>query len=138
MSTWETDAIRVGVLESKLDALDNELPIVYDFGAVPDSRGLDSYRGYYDHLAIGYNRVGDTTVGSLLDAVRYMLKLGILEGYKGGEYILNHDTPVWAANYSKYLTPFIVDVVEENGIVTLVTQNDESLFNIMDRLGITP
>ena len=55
----------------------------------------DSYRGYYDDLAF---EPGVTTVGELLKAAEKALG-HTFEGYKGGEFIMEKNTPIWIANY---------------------------------------
>ena len=64
--------------------------------------GLDSYRGYYADLAIEYTAVRpDTkglTVGELLEKARNAVG-ATFTGYKGGEFVMDEDTPIWISPY---------------------------------------
>lgn len=66
--------------------------------------GIESWRGRYDELALTYRTVDHgerTTVAELLPLLRKMV--GSVEtGYKGGEYRMDRDTPVWVDNYGEY------------------------------------
>ena len=75
-----------------------EFNVYFDFGNFsPDQ--VESYRGFYDQLAIGFSE-GNTKVSELLfwlkDAVG-----GIFTGYKGGEFLMDEDTKMWVANYGE-------------------------------------
>lgn len=69
---------------------------------LPDSTLIDgvdephSYRGYYSDLALERCK-GKVTVAELTEMLRGVLGKE-LTGYKGGEYLMTHDTPVWMAN----------------------------------------
>jgi len=98
--------LTLGRLIEKLEKLDGELEVIFDDGRIP--KGLDSYRGYYCDLAIGYaiipdppepsTRVERMTVSLLLDLARPALGK-TFTGYKGGDYLMNEDTPLWCSNY---------------------------------------
>jgi hypothetical protein len=54
-----------------------------------------SYRGYYDDLA--FEKMGEkTTAGKALEMARACMG-EIFEGYKGGEFQMGRNTPVWLA-----------------------------------------
>lgn len=110
--------MRLGGLIAALEALPPEMPVLIDYGSVgPYEEGeqprgrrapgrLHSYRGGYDHLALeaaeGYREefLGwhpRDTVGSLLVEARAALG-SRFEGYKGGEYLMGADTPIWVAD----------------------------------------
>ena len=60
-------------------------------------RGLgppDSYRGYYSDLAFAPE--GEMTVGELLTECRACMGR-VYEGYKGGEFPMHANTPLWVA-----------------------------------------
>lgn len=71
----------------------------FEFGSCGVT-GIDSFRGYYDELALSY---GDDEILELADF------LGILKdalgktfiGYKGGDFTMHEHTPIWVANYSR-------------------------------------
>lgn len=61
-----------------------------------------SYRGYYDQIALGHGPFNypEPVTRDLLIA-RTLAAIGMtFSGYKGGEYIMTADTPVWVANAS--------------------------------------
>lgn len=51
-----------------------------------------SYRGYYDELA--FEVTADVTVGAMLADARSALG-ATYQGWKGGDYPMDADTPVW-------------------------------------------
>ena len=74
---------------------------------------VDSYRGYYDELAIEPG--GTATVA---DAVA-MLEESIgatFEGYKGGDYTMYGHTPVWSAPYGSTGAPVTGITITAGGI----------------------
>lgn len=87
--------------------------VMFDFGsASPD--GIDSYRGYYDRLALGFS-------GERSDIMTpkdfYILLTSAVNktftGYKGGKYTMDRDTPVHVANYGETSSTEIVRVHAE-------------------------
>lgn len=55
----------------------------------------DSYRGYYCDLAF---EPGESTAGDLLKVAKDALNKEFT-GYKGGEYVMRKNTPVWCSSY---------------------------------------
>lgn len=55
-----------------------------------------SYRGYYDELAFVPEE--NTTVGEMLKEAKDALGKTFF-GYKGGDYKMDKDTPVWLAHW---------------------------------------
>lgn len=78
----------LGELIGTLERLDPALLI--------DGRDLDSYRGYYDQIAV---TPGHSTVGAVLERCREALAGETFQGYKGGEYTMDEHTAVWYAEY---------------------------------------
>lgn len=63
--------------------------------------GLHSYRGYYEELALGYAVAEYGQAPMKASALRATLESAVgrvFEGYKGGEYVMSRNTPMWAAN----------------------------------------
>lgn len=54
-----------------------------------------SYRGYYSDLGL---TVCDATVQDLLNELRSAMGR-TFDGYKGGEYVMHENTPVWVASW---------------------------------------
>ena len=59
---------------------------------------FDSYRGYYDQLALNYDINGSCTVEKLLKLAKQSVKKTFI-GYKGGNFLMTKNTPVWISNY---------------------------------------
>lgn len=59
---------------------------------------FDSYRGYYDQLALNYDINGSCTVEKLLKLAKQSVNKTFI-GYKGGEFVMTKNTPVWISNY---------------------------------------
>lgn len=61
-----------------------------------------SYRGYYDQIALGHGSFDyDMPVTRDILIERTLSSIGMtFSGYKGGEYIMTANTPVWVANAS--------------------------------------
>jgi hypothetical protein len=89
--------LNLGEFISLLSAFDQEWRIQFDFGGVvPIS--LNSYRGYYHHLAIGFkpDMIGPT-ISELLSVCKRAIGAK-MEGWKGGDYEMGELTPLWVAN----------------------------------------
>lgn len=104
--------------------------IRFDFGGLLP-RAVDSYRGYYDHLAMGWETWEDVqkrkppySDGPTAVSILANLKNAVGEtftGYKGGEYRMDEDTPVWVANNGEAPGSGIVDVHSDGWQVVLLT-----------------
>lgn len=85
--------------------------------------GLHSYRGYYDHLAIGWRQDDAyTTVQDLLKLLESAIG-GTFHGWKGGEYRMSRETPVWIdqAGDASGVTICGVDGDEDSTLIHLQT-----------------
>lgn len=60
------------------------------------SSRVGSYRGYYEQLAIEPGN--GTTVNDLMFALDDAVG-SVVEGYKGGEYLIHPETTVWFSEY---------------------------------------
>lgn len=90
--------ITLGALIDLLGGEDPKDEVRYDFGGfIP--RALASYRGFYEQLALSYDDRWrePMTVAALLVELRGAVGRDY-GGWKGGEYTMGRDTPVWAAN----------------------------------------
>jgi hypothetical protein len=112
--------LNIGELIAALQRLDQHDEVRIDFAA--DHPGdLDSYRGYYEDLAIGYSQV-KCTVGGLLQRLKNATG-EVFKGYKGGKYQMNKNTAVWVADYGS-MGRAITGVRESNslGVILLITE----------------
>lgn len=100
---------------------------VLGIDSFPDPTRLNSYRGYYEELAIP----GSTEEARSIDVWLKWLREAngtTYQGYKGGDYVMTRNTPLWAANYGESSGRFIQAVIAErpkegmeDGAVELVT-----------------
>lgn len=113
--------ITLGALITLLKNEPADHQVVYDFaGLQPTSLG--SYRGYYEHLALGHTcemSFGDMSVAQLLAELEAAVDK-VYEGYKGGDYRMGTDTPLWVANYGSASGAAVVGV-RHYGHVTVIT-----------------
>ena len=87
-----------------LDVLETIEPSAYIYIAgcpvVMSPGEPDSYRGYYDQLAISVQRASYSVAGDLLKTMKAALDK-TFTGYKGGEYRMHLGTPLWLANHGE-------------------------------------
>jgi hypothetical protein len=112
--------LNLGELIYELEKCRPDTQVNYDFGAlIPD--GFDSYRGYYEQLALGWKE-GEhgeiVTVEELLTKAKET-ELKEFTGYKGGEYVMYRETPLWVANYGRCHGTAIVGVTD-NGYQVII------------------
>lgn len=108
---WERAECQPPTVQGLIDMLhpyERETPdaVVYVFGEVRLDGFIDSYRGYYDHLCLGYvidsweNEDNEVTVEKLIGMLNDAIGR-TFTGYKGGDFTMGPRTPVWLANYGK-------------------------------------
>jgi hypothetical protein len=131
----KSEQLSLGELVLKLDAIaDKTKAVVFDFGDNAPV-GLGSWRGIYAELSLHYGQVERTCVADVLAWLREA-DGKTFEGYKGGDFTMSRQTPIWVANYgqsgisgykdsSEYTSVAVVDVMDGEK-VTLVTQAMES------------
>lgn len=131
--------ISIGELIKQLDRLPQNLYVYFDFGNfMPNidaerlsTKGMDSYRGRYEDICIGYRlfdydlvakdtNLGHVTAGRLLTNLRYAAKC-TFNGYKGGEYQASDDSILWAANYGESTGTGITGAILTDSTVILTT-----------------
>lgn len=105
-----------------IELLEQQQPtkqVVFDFCRMVPTM-LDSYRGYYVDLALGYGDSGSPTVADLLALLKRAVG-NVYSGYKGGHYRMDNETALWVANYSHTSDTVIVGVHDSNWEVVLET-----------------
>ena len=91
------ETITLGKLIQQLSRCNSDSYIRYDFGAFTP-KGIDSYRGYYEQLALGFAEPSETAkVGEILALCKGAVGKTFW-GYKGGTYRMNEGSYVWVAN----------------------------------------
>lgn len=111
-----TDAEKTMTLGQLIREIEKAKPdgmVSFGFGrCVPTI--LRSSRGTYSQLAIGYAVYGSVRVSDFLSHLRGAIG-GTFDGYKGGEYVMDADTPVWVDNWGDWTSTAIVSVEVKNG-----------------------
>ncbi len=92
--------ITLGRLIELLEHRPRDEKVRFDFEDMhPDD--VDSYRGYYEDLAISFTDEGEApTVEWLLERLHGAVG-ATFHGWKGGEYTMTRDTPLWVARSGK-------------------------------------
>lgn len=110
------DQMTLGQLIDALRKADKSLGVRFEFcGMVPCY--LKSYRGFYDQLAFDYRppdeeqeRGGFLTVGDLLAHCEQVVGK-VFVGYKGGNYTMGLDTPLWVDKWGRCTSTAVVGTV---------------------------
>lgn len=110
--------LSLGELIDALDGIGEDTQVTFDFGGL-EPTSLDSYRGYYSDLALGFADVG-LKVGELRKELKDAVG-GTFTGYKGGDYEMDRATPVWVSNYGQSAGVAIVGVEHQRWRVILRT-----------------
>ena len=100
--------ITLGKLINKLESMSPDT-VIHGLGE------LDSYRGYYCDLAFDPD-CEKISAGDLLKQCRGAMG-EIFEGYKGGEYAMHANTPLWVAEYGE-CGKKLVDVLDSGEVIT--------------------
>lgn len=110
--------LTLGGLISFLEGVDASFPVKDSLGR--SVGGMDSYRGYYADLAVGFD---PQTAGELLETAKDAIGT-TFQGYKGGDFLMNSDAPLWVAAYG-YCGPAVIDAAVVDGTVVLTTKDLE-------------
>lgn len=123
----EADAagqMTLGAFIAALSKLPPDKRICFGFASLYP-RSFLSYRGYYDHLALDFDGERSITVEGLLAKAKDALG-ATFDGYKGGDFLMNEDTPLWAGEYGRSGGSRIVGLQERKYEVLILTvPNDE-------------
>ena len=98
---------------------------VVTIDGVHTPKHVQSYRGYYNELAIEYE---DNPSGIRAEALLDLLAGAIgstHQGYKGGDYTMHRSTPVWVSHYSTCEGRAVVGVANVAGSWRIVTRNTD-------------
>lgn len=109
-------------LESAIQESDQIRPLaVFGFcGMAPCA--LSSYRGYYDHLAIEYAMDEQCSAQVLLEKLRAALQPGnTFDGYKGGEYQMHANTPLWVDKWGQCTGTAVTGIRRQGQYIVLDT-----------------
>ena len=118
----EYGTMSLGALINALESTKDDALVYFDFcGFTPGE--IDSYRGYYDHLAIEPLRgVSAPSVAQFISSLRDC-EANTYTGYKGGDYTMDLETPIWVSFYGSVSGTGIVSIDDQGCCVILVTAN---------------
>lgn len=112
----------LGKMLRALEGCDADMPVVFG-GADTGSPGdAHSYRGYYSDLSFEPSH-DPVTVAEFKKQCSGALGT-VYEGYKGGDFTMTDDTPLWCAGYS-HCGNAIIDLSTVDGKVVLNTKDVE-------------
>ena len=109
--------VTLGTLIAELEKLEWDRPVEFVGGGSP--RSPHSYRGYYSDLSFSN---GGTIQAKELLMICCASRGRTFEGYKGGDFIMGDDTPLWAASYG-CCGPAIVAITVTPDKVLLTTKD---------------
>lgn len=109
--------LTLGQLIEFLKDKNPDAEVRYDIGGYPDT--AHSYRGYYSDLAFGISERPITAAALLREAKQAIGEE--FEGYKGGMYRMDADTPLWRGDYGN-CGPAIVGVRQDGEAIVLITK----------------
>lgn len=114
--TWrrcgEAGQMSLGELVARLEAVVDKSKVVF-VGEGMYAQTFHSYRGYYEHISLSYD--ADASMARLVVEVLRDATAAIgsmLEGYKGGEFMMTRLTPVWISPYGASSRMALVAVEE--------------------------
>ena len=110
----------LGKMINLLNSLDKNVQVRFSHNTLSPAKP-HSYRGYYSDLAF---ETSDKIInaGQFLAMCEESLDM-CFEGYKGGDFVMGEDTPLWCANYSE-TGPAIVDVEFLENILILMVEEE--------------
>lgn len=102
------EGLLLGQLIEKLKTCDPKGVVTIEpFRLIPAD--WDSYRGYYEDLALDYSLHGEKTVETFLKECEACIGK-VFTGYKGGDFEMDAATIIWVSKYSLCSDMAITDV----------------------------
>lgn len=89
--------LTLGGLVKVLETADPDMWVIYDLMEPSSPSAPESYRGYYIDLSFPPSSTPITVKEFLREAKDAIGKT--FEGYKGGDFEMHSDTPLWASDY---------------------------------------
>ena len=107
------------------------LIVEFDDGSIPTN--FDSWRGSYCELALNYKKEGKCHIDTLYRNA-FNANGSMFVGYKGGDFVMDLDTPIHQANYGEcgvkydngdYIEKKIIGIKKENNKIIILTRKEE-------------
>ncbi len=111
--------LTLGKLIKSLESTNAEFLVECSDGRTPGQP--NSYRGYYSDLAFE-PKTEEITVRALLELCMETLD-STLEGYKGGDFVMDKKTPLWVSPWGEVSSMAVVDTYSSEGKLVLVVKN---------------
>lgn len=112
--------LTLGDLVEKLSASDPAHFVIYDLVEGVSPSAPESYRGYYCDLSFPPASTPITVAELRKEAADAIGRT--FEGYKGGDFTMHADTPLWASPYGSANGVAIMDAKQIDGRVVLITK----------------
>lgn len=111
--------VTLGELLAELEDADDDTHVEFSDGAAPVEP--HSYRGYYQDLAFDGGSY-PVTVAAFRETVEHALGRDFT-GYKGGQYTMGPQTPLWRAEWGYTGSPVLS--IEQAGDTLVLVMGDE-------------
>lgn len=112
--------LTLGALIEALDEQPGEKPVVFGGAVAASPGGLDSYRGYYSDLSFEPS-LDPVNVEELRKDAKAALGKSFI-GYKGGDFVMNEETPLWVSEYGECSDVAVMQVISTEDSVVLATK----------------
>ena len=122
----------LGMLIKDLEQYKDEFLVAeFDDGSIPTN--FDSWRGSYCELALNYKKEGKCHIDTLYRNA-FNANGSMFVGYKGGDFVMDLDTPIHQANYGEcgvkydngdYIEKKIIGIKKENNKIIILTRKEE-------------
>lgn len=100
-----------------------EANVVFDFEYLKPT-GISSWRGSYRELALEFDGTNEFTVTEFVELLKGAIGK-TYQGYKGGDFLMGKQTPIWVANYGNSGSTGVVGVLNNEHTVILETARCE-------------
>ena len=127
LASFSNPGLTMSTMRDKLLQCNPDSPVKFADGLFPKFY-FQSYRGYYWMAALG-SEVQHSHIINVSKLIK-MINLAIgclIYGYKGGDYMVYDNTPVWHSNYDEASGLIIVDVIQQDDYVLLQTLKYETI-----------
>lgn len=112
--------LTLGGMVERLEGFADELIVHYDFDENYYPSSPASYRGYYSDLSFPPSE-SVMTASNLLSLAKGAIGSEFY-GYKGGDFLMHVDTPLWASPYGSANGIAIMDIAQKDGKLVLITK----------------